>query len=71
MSENEKKVMELSEDELEEVAGGGAWGSQYRRSSSSSAAARQITCPNCGTTCRVSVSTASYAVCPQCGNRVV
>lgn len=76
MSENEKKVMELSEDDLEEVAGGGAWGSQYRRTSASSAAAasaasaRQITCAGCGSTYRVTANVSSRAVCPNCGARV-
>lgn len=67
MLENEKKVAELNEDELSNIAGG------YRRpeySGTPSGAFRPMTCPECGKSFTVHVKALSGASCPECGCKV-
>lgn len=63
MAENEKKLTELRDDELNDVAGGRNYGT------SPTAGVRTLTCSNCGNTYKVKASALSHASCPKCGQK--
>lgn len=62
MEENEKKVMELSDEELGDVAGG------YRQQGSAAYGAyRVVTCSECGRSFKISASrSVAHPKCPNC-----
>lgn len=66
--ENEKKVTELNEEELNDVAGG------YARSPYGAATPVRsfviLECPACGHSFRVKGSESYNATCPKCGSKV-
>lgn len=64
MLENEKKVTELNEEELEDVSGGYA---TLGPSGRPGVSIRTYTCPECGTRCQVRVGPATTPRCSSCG----
>lgn len=54
-----EKGIELTEDQLEAIAGGKDW-DMYM----------EVECHNCGTKVKVNISESSQAVCPTCGQWV-
>lgn len=64
MAKNEKKAMELSEEELENIAGGYATLGPAGRPGVS---IRTYVCPECGATCKVRVEPNKTPKCSSCG----
>lgn len=64
MGKDEKKAMELSEEELENIAGGYATLGPAGRPGVS---IRTYVCPECGATCKVRVEPNKAPKCSSCG----
>lgn len=68
MKEEEMRAAELSEEELENAAGGYA---RLGTGGTPGAGIRTLICPNCGTACKVPAGLSRNAACAICKTKIL